>query len=145
MVAVLEHGRDVVADARHAPRADRLDAGLLDGIEHGAGGLALGSEPPVHRRVVAGEAQGHGIGMAAHDCDVVTVELARRLGQARLVGREHRPVRREADLEVGLPCDRPQAARDRALQRLRRGFSLVAGLAVGDGHCEPEVSFSPAR
>ena len=49
MVAVLEHGRDVVADARHAPRADRLDAGLLHGIEHGAGGLALRREPAMHR------------------------------------------------------------------------------------------------
>ena len=88
MVAVLEHGREVVGDARHAPRADRLDAGLLDGVEHGARCLRLRREPAMDAGVVAGEPQRHRIGVAAHDRDVLPVELARRLGQARLVGHQ---------------------------------------------------------
>ena len=34
--AVVEHGGEILGDAGHAPRADRLDAGLLDRLEHGA-------------------------------------------------------------------------------------------------------------
>ena len=71
MVAVLEHGREVVGDARHAPRADRLDARLLDRVEDRAGRLSLGREPAMDAGVVAGEPQRHRIGMAAHDRDVL--------------------------------------------------------------------------
>ena len=33
---VVQHGGEIVGDALHAARADRLDAGLLDRLEHGA-------------------------------------------------------------------------------------------------------------
>ena len=65
VVAVLEHGREIAGDARHAPRADRLDPRLLDGVEHRAGGLRLRGEPAMDAGVVAGEPQRHRIGVAA--------------------------------------------------------------------------------
>ena len=51
--------------------------------------------------VVAAEAQRHGVGVAAQHRDVGGGELARRLGQARLVARQRRPVRRVGDLDLG--------------------------------------------
>ena len=65
--ALVEHGGEIVGDAVHAPRADRLDAGLLDGLEHRARLLAGRLQAAMHRRVVAGEPQRNRIGMAAHD------------------------------------------------------------------------------
>ena len=69
-VFVLEHLGDVVGHAGHGPAADRLDAGLLDGVEHGAGLLAFGRQPGVDAVVVAGALQRHGIAKAARDRDV---------------------------------------------------------------------------
>ena len=55
MEAVVEHGGEILGDAVHAARADRLDARLLDRLEHRARLLAARHQPAVHRRVVAGE------------------------------------------------------------------------------------------
>ena len=48
MEAVVEHGGEIFCDAAHAARADRLDAGLFDGLEHRARLLAAGRELAVH-------------------------------------------------------------------------------------------------
>ena len=48
MVAVVEHGGEILRDAGHAARADRLDARLLDRLEHRARLLAAGHELAVH-------------------------------------------------------------------------------------------------
>ena len=55
MEFVVEHGGKVFCDARHAARADRLHARLLDRIEHGARLLAAGHEFAMHIGIVAGE------------------------------------------------------------------------------------------
>ena len=47
-------------DAVHAPRADRLDARLLDRLEHRARLLAARLQAAMHRRIVTGEAQRDG-------------------------------------------------------------------------------------
>ena len=86
VVAVLQHGGEVDADAVHAAGADRLDAHLLDGLEDRAGGLRLGQQAAVGGGIVAGEPQRHGIGVAAHDGGLARAELAGGLGQARLGG-----------------------------------------------------------
>jgi hypothetical protein len=74
----------------HAPRADRLDARLLDRLEHRAALLADG----ICRRCTAGSWQASlqrdRIRMPAHDRGVLRRELARRLGQARLAARRCR-------------------------------------------------------
>ena len=57
VIAFLEHGGEVVGDAGHAERAQRLDARLFDGIEDGAGVLALRRILAVDGGVVTGEAQ----------------------------------------------------------------------------------------
>ena len=67
MEAVVDHRGEIVLHADHAARADRLDAGLLDGVEHRAGLLAAGHQPAMHRRIVAGELERHRVGVAAHD------------------------------------------------------------------------------
>ena len=67
MEAVVDHRGEIVLHAEHAARADRLDAGLLDRVEHRARLLAAGHQPAMHRRIVAGELERHRIGVAAHD------------------------------------------------------------------------------
>ena len=111
-VAVLQHGREVLGDARHAARADRLAARLLDCIEDAARLLGLRREAAVHGGVMAGEPQRHRIGLAAHDrrgrrhraCAAAPTDApCRRSGPAARTRRRH--------FEVALPGDRPQARR----------------------------------
>jgi hypothetical protein len=92
---VVQHGGEILGDAAHAARADGLDAGLFDGIEHRARLLAAGHELAMHRRVVTGEPQRDRIGVAAHDGRLALVEAARRLRQARLAAGQPRPLGRE--------------------------------------------------
>ena len=48
MEAVVEHRGEILGDAVHAARADRLDARLLDRLEHRARLLAARHQLPVH-------------------------------------------------------------------------------------------------
>ena len=93
VVAVLEHGRDVVAAARHAVGADRLDAGLLGRVEDAARVGAFRHPLAVDARVVAGLTQREAVGMAARDGDVPLAHPARRLGQAHPVAGHARACR----------------------------------------------------
>ena len=134
MEAVIDHGREVLGDAGHAPRADRLDAGLLDRLEYRARLLAAGHQFPVHARIVAGKLERDRVRMPAHDRGLVPGKLARRLGQPRLAADDAGPLGRKRDLELGLARDRAQAAGDRALERLgRRLLGGRLGFDVG-GH-----------
>ena len=133
VIAVLEHGGEVVArrrpcGARRAPRRGparrrrrrrgrscprarwaRWTAGSWQ-----ARRSAIESPMP---RVMATSRRG---------------QLARRLGQARLVAGQQRPVGGEADLEVGLAGDGAHAADHRPLERFGRGF-LGSGAGFGVG------------
>ena len=122
MKAVVEHRREIVRHPLHAPCADRLDARLLDRLEHGAGLLAAGLQAAVDRRVVTGESQRDRVGMAAHDRGLGGIELARGLRQPRLAADDAGALGREADFQIGLLRDRAHAARHRALERLGRAF-----------------------
>ncbi len=122
---LVEHGGQVLGNAVHAPRADRFDARLLHRLEHRARLLAARLQAPVHGRIVAGNAQSDGVGIAAHDRRFRSCELARRLRQPRLAGDQAGPLGGESHLEIGLARDGAQAAGDRALERLgRRRFAL---------------------
>ena len=114
MEVVVEHGGQVLRDALHAPRADRLDARLLDRLEHRARLLPARHLPPMHRRIVAGELERDRVGVSAHDRGILRVELARRLGQARLAARDAGPLRRVGDFEIGLARERACSPRPRA-------------------------------
>ena len=139
LITVVDHRLDIGGDARHAPRANRFDAGLLDGVESGAafrGGRRLA---PVQRFIVAGDPERETVGAAARNRRVARGELARRLGQARLdallVCDERRAVGGEAHLELGRFGHRPHRSGERALERLLRRFLGLAGAAVrGGGH-----------
>ena len=93
---VVEHRREILGDALHAPRADRLDAGLLDRLEHRARLLAARHQAAVDGGVVTGHPQRDRVGMAAHDRGVGRGQLARRLGQPRLAAHHARPLGGEA-------------------------------------------------
>ena len=67
MEAVVEHGGEVLLHAAHAARADRLDAGLFHGLEHGARLLSAGRELAVYSCVVTGKLERDGVGVAAYD------------------------------------------------------------------------------
>jgi hypothetical protein len=131
VVMVFQPRREVLRDARHAVGADRLDAGVLHRLEDGAGLLALGDHRAVDLGIVHGELQRHGVAVAAHDRGVLRRELARRLGQARLVTREARLVGGIGDFEVAAG-DGAHAGGDRALERLGRALLGVRlGLGIG--------------
>ena len=134
MVAVFQHGIEVAAHALHAPRADGFDPGLLHRIIDGARILRLGSELAVDPGIMTGQTQGHGIGIAAQDGEIMRGHLARWLRQAGLVRHQHGPVGSVGHLEFRHARDGPQAGRDRALDRLVRGFPGFARLAVRDRH-----------
>ncbi len=142
MELVVEHGRQIMRHPLHAPGADRLDAGLLDRLEHRARLLPARNQPAMHEGVVAGHAQGDRIGVAAHDGGVGARELAGRLGQTRLAAHHAGPLGGKRHFELGMARDRAQAAGHRALERLGRGFLAGAfGLAVGRHQKSISVSF----
>ena len=120
--AVIEHGRKILGNARHAAGANRLDTGLLDRLEHGPRLLAARHKLSMHQRIVAGELERDRIGVAAHDRGIRSAELSRRLGQARLSGHDPRAFSGECHAEVRLASDGAQAPRDRTFERLRRRF-----------------------
>ena len=134
VIAVLQHRGQIAGDARHAARADGLDARLLDGVEHGAGGLVLRGELAVHARVVTGELEGERIRMAAHDGGFPGRQLAGGLGQARLRAfaraDEAGPLGGVGDFEFLQARQGAHAAGDCALERLLRGFGFRAGLTI---------------
>ena len=133
METVIEHGRKVLGDARHAACADRLDAGLLDRVEDGARLLPARHELAMNHRVVTGELERDGVGMAAHDRGVRAGELSRRLRQARLAADNAGALGRERDFELGFARDRAQTSGDRALERLGwRFFEGFLGLMFDD-------------
>ena len=113
MEAVVEHRGEVLRDPAHAAGADRLDAGLLDRLEHRARLLAAGHELAMHRRIVTGEPQRDRIGVAAHDRGLALVETARRLRQPRLAARQARALGGERDLDVALAARSPAGRRRR--------------------------------
>jgi hypothetical protein len=148
MEPVVEHRREVARYALHPARADRLDARLLDRLEHGTGLLPARHQPAMHRRIVAREPQRHRIGMAADDRRLARGQLARRLGQPRLAGSEPRPLGRKSDLELRPLGDGSQAARDRALERLGRSLSrrsFALGVGAHGGCSAAGEPFSSAR
>src|SRR4029453_19401559 len=64
---VVEHGRGVLGNARHAACAHPLAAGLLDRLEYRARLLSAWHELAVDHRVVTGELECDGVGMAPPD------------------------------------------------------------------------------
>ena len=57
MEALVKHGRQILGDAIHAPRADRLDARLFHRFKYGARLLAGRLQPAVHGGIMAGKTQ----------------------------------------------------------------------------------------
>ena len=134
MEMIVEHRGKILCDARHAARADRLDAGLLHRLEHAARLRIARHQLAMNLGIVAGELERDGIGVAAHDRGVALGHLARRLGQPGLAGREARTLGREGHIELRRFRDRLQAGGDRALERLGRRFLGVAEFGIGGGH-----------
>ena len=122
MEMIVEHRSEVLGDAAHALGADRLDTGLLDGIEHAPRLRIAGHQLAMNFRIVTRHAQRNGVRMAAHDGGILAGQLARRFRQPRLAGRQARTLGGEGHFKFGLLGDGPQRRRHRALERLRRRF-----------------------
>ena len=120
MKAVVEHGGEILLHTAHAPRSDRLDAGLFDRFEYRARLLAARDELAMHGRVVTGEPQRDRVGMTAHDGRFPLVEPPRRFRQPHFVGGKPGALGSEGDLDITLAGDRAHANPDRALERLGR-------------------------
>ena len=88
MKMIVEHRGEVLGDAGHPARAERLDPRLFDRLEHAARLRIARHQLAMHFRIVAGEFQRDGIGVAAHDGGIAPRHLARRLRQPRLAGRK---------------------------------------------------------
>ena len=148
--ALVEHGGEVLGDAVHAARADRLDARLLDRLEHRARLLAGRLQAAMQGVVVAGEPQRDRIGIAAHDRRLVLAELARRLRQPHLAAHQAGPFGGEIDLQLRLARQRAHAAGHRALERLGgrflgRGFRFDVGGHVLRSCARVLASVIPAK
>jgi hypothetical protein len=88
MKSIVEHGREVLGNARHAACADRLDAGLLDCLEYGARLLPARHELAMHHGVVAGELECDRVGVTADDCRIRAADVPRQKQlRARACGR----------------------------------------------------------
>ena len=125
-VFVVQHLVDVAGHAGHGAAAERLDAGLLERIEDGAGlGLcrrALG----VDARIVAGAPHRHGVALAAGDGDVAARRPARQFGKRAPCRRQQRPVWPRSRLRARL------VRQWRALQRRWRVLNACRCQAVFD-------------
>ncbi len=134
MEMIVEHRGEILRNARHPPRADRLDPRLLDRLEHAARLRIARHQLAMHLGIVTGELERDRVRVSAHDRRIAPRHLARRLRQPRLARREPRPFGGERDFELGRARDGAQAGGDRALERLGRRF-LGAGaeFAVGRG------------
>ncbi len=76
------------------------------------------------QRVMTGELERDGVGMATHDGGIRCGKLARRLGQARLAGGDAGTFGRKGHFELGFPCNGAQASRHRALEWI--GWTVFA-------------------
>jgi len=115
-IFVLQHRADIVGDAGHGARADRLDARLLQGVEHGTRLLALRRQPGMDAHVVAGAPERQGIADAAGDRHVVLRGLLRQFGQAGAAAGQRRLVLGEADLQLLVAGDGAHGDRQRTLE-----------------------------
>ena len=148
--------RAVAGCLRAIARKPDLEVGFAAERPGIVGGKARLPEPP--RRLTAAEAaivRGHADSMAlklaCHDPKVHRKlvpggQQARAvfdaIEQARLAAHHAGPLGREADLEIRLARDRPQAAGDRPLERIGRAFLPGGlGLVVG-GHLKAPWSAS---
>jgi hypothetical protein len=136
-------------DARHAPRADRLDARLLDGIEDGAGLLALGRELRWMRRSWQARLRS---AIESPRPRVIAISAATacfgRLRQAGAITGQRRAVVGEGDLQFAITGDGAHAAGYRALEGSMSasgpGFEFAASAMTcrRDRH---RVASGPAR
>ncbi|MGY4328969.1 hypothetical protein ACVWWG_003386 [Bradyrhizobium sp. LB7.2] len=81
MEMVVEHRGEVFGNARHAARADRLDAGLLNRLEHAARLRIARHQLAMQFWIVTGELERDGIGVAAHDGGITLGHFSRGLRQ----------------------------------------------------------------
>src|SRR4029079_17031773 len=114
----------ILRNAIHTACTDRLDARLLDCLEHCARLLARRLQAAMHRRVMTGKTQRDGIGMTAHNSGFRLAKLARRLWENDFSAHEAGALGGECNLKVRLTRERANAAGDRALERLGRRLFL---------------------
>ena len=137
LVALLDAGGEIGRHPLHALRPDRLDAGLLDRLEHGARLDARRRERSVQAWVVTGDGQRRGIGVTPDHGDLGFGWNARGLRDAgRLAGKPGR-LAREHHLDAGVAGNGAGGKRHRPLERVERRL-----FASGERHCQLKATFA---
>src|SRR5690606_1844279 len=133
---VLEHRADVVGNADHGARTDRLDTGLLDGIEHGPCLLPCGREPGMEPAIAAGALQRRGIARPAGDAARASARPLSQPGPARTVARQRRAILGEGDLHLVVARDGAHADGHGPLEdvAVTAALALVARIVSGTRH-----------
>ena len=109
-VLVLDACGEIGGHARHAIGAQRLDAGPLDRLEHGARRPRLRRQPRVQLDVVAGRGQRQAVGPAADHGDLAPRGHARGLGQLHELAVDLGLAGRIADLHLAVAGDGAHAS-----------------------------------
>ncbi len=145
-IAVFHAGIEIGGHAFHALGADRLDARLLDGLEHGAGIAARRRQRPVQAVVVAGHGEGGRVRVAADHGDLVLGGNARGLGHAGGLAGEARWLAGEHHLDGSVGGDGAGGQRQRALERIEgRLFPLGRRHGTSSRPRWPSIAADPHR
>ena len=121
---LVEQDVEVVGDALHAARAERLDSRELKGIEHAPGVLARGRVRRVDAGIVIAHPERHHIAGAAQGGNLARLRGVGRHRHARLVTDQSRRLAAEGHGEFRLFGDGPHRGGDRAGEDLDRLVGL---------------------
>src|SRR5262249_7339438 len=116
---VLEHRADIGCDPAHGAGADRLDTGLLDGVEDRTRLLALRRKPGVNADVVAGAPQRHGVAQTPGYGYVLGRRPLRPVPEPRAVAGKRWLILGEADLQLMVARNGTHADADGTLEAVR--------------------------
>ena len=119
LAALLKHGIEVLGDAIHGHRADRLDPRALGRLEQAARILALGHRLRVRACIVVGDAQGERIGLSAGAGGGDGRQILRRAGQRDLAILQAAAIDREIHGKLVLPRDGPRGGAEGGLEDVR--------------------------
>ncbi len=125
LIAILEHGAEVVRHPRHQACADRLYTRLLDRFKDRPRIAPFRLVFGMYARVVIGEPQGKGIGNPASNRHFVLRKVEAQLRQLGAVTVKARRVGAKCDVELGLIGDGFHGDRQRPFERGRGAFTIL--------------------
>jgi len=122
MIFVVKHRSKIFRNAFHTPRADGLNACLLDRFKYCAALLTARRKLAMNGVVVARHAQRDGICVPAHDGRFFEGQFSCRLRQPHLATDSAGALRSKRHFKFRRSRNRAQTARHRTLERFVRRF-----------------------